>query len=67
MNLARCYGAVRDQPELVAGPAERSWRLQSHPSDILLDVTNRGSWMAHCHIAEHHERGMTFGFEVEPA
>ena len=24
--------------------------------DILLDVTNPGRWMAHCHIAEHHER-----------
>ena len=23
--------------------------------DILLDVTNPGVWMAHCHIAEHHE------------
>jgi FtsP/CotA-like multicopper oxidase with cupredoxin domain len=23
--------------------------------DILLDVTNVGRWMAHCHIAEHHE------------
>jgi FtsP/CotA-like multicopper oxidase with cupredoxin domain len=22
--------------------------------DILLDVTNPGRWMAHCHIAEHH-------------
>ena len=35
--------------------------------DILLDVTNPGSWMAHCHIAEHHESGMMFSFEVEPA
>jgi FtsP/CotA-like multicopper oxidase with cupredoxin domain len=35
--------------------------------DILLDVTNPGRWMAHCHIAEHHESGMMFGFEVEPA
>jgi FtsP/CotA-like multicopper oxidase with cupredoxin domain len=33
--------------------------------DILLDVTNPGRWMAHCHIAEHHESGMMFGFEVE--
>jgi FtsP/CotA-like multicopper oxidase with cupredoxin domain len=35
--------------------------------DILLDVTNPGRWMAHCHIAEHHESGMMFGFDVEPA
>jgi FtsP/CotA-like multicopper oxidase with cupredoxin domain len=32
--------------------------------DILLDVTNAGRWMAHCHIAEHHESGMMFSFEV---
>ena len=34
--------------------------------DILLDVTNPGRWMAHCHIAEHHESGMMFGFDVLP-
>jgi FtsP/CotA-like multicopper oxidase with cupredoxin domain len=33
--------------------------------DILLDVTNPGLWMAHCHIAEHHEGGMMFSFRVE--
>jgi FtsP/CotA-like multicopper oxidase with cupredoxin domain len=32
--------------------------------DILLDVTEPGTWMAHCHIAEHHETGMMFTFEV---
>jgi FtsP/CotA-like multicopper oxidase with cupredoxin domain len=32
--------------------------------DILLDVSNVGLWMAHCHIAEHHESGMMFSFEV---
>jgi FtsP/CotA-like multicopper oxidase with cupredoxin domain len=35
--------------------------------DILLDVTNPGRWMAHCHIAEHHESGMMFSFDVAPA
>jgi FtsP/CotA-like multicopper oxidase with cupredoxin domain len=35
--------------------------------DILLDVTNPGLWMAHCHIAEHHESGMMFSFRVDPA
>ncbi len=35
--------------------------------DILLDVTNPGLWMAHCHIAEHHESGMMFSFQVDPA
>jgi FtsP/CotA-like multicopper oxidase with cupredoxin domain len=34
--------------------------------DILLDVTNPGRWMAHCHIAEHHESGMMFSFNVVP-
>ena len=34
--------------------------------DILLDVTNPGVWMAHCHIAEHHESGMMFSFNVTP-
>ena len=34
--------------------------------DILLDVTNPGRWMAHCHIAEHHESGMMFSFNVLP-
>ncbi|MBV9681470.1 MAG: multicopper oxidase family protein [Solirubrobacterales bacterium] len=34
--------------------------------DILLDVTNPGLWMAHCHIAEHHESGMMFSFKVDP-
>jgi FtsP/CotA-like multicopper oxidase with cupredoxin domain len=35
--------------------------------DLLLDVTNPGLWMAHCHIAEHHEGGMMFSFRVEEA
>ncbi len=35
--------------------------------DILLDVTNPGVWMAHCHIAEHHESGMMLSFNVDPA
>ena len=34
--------------------------------DILLDVTNPGRWMAHCHIAEHHESGMMLSFNVDP-
>jgi FtsP/CotA-like multicopper oxidase with cupredoxin domain len=32
--------------------------------DVLLEVTNPGLWMAHCHIAEHHESGMMFSFQV---
>ena len=33
--------------------------------DILLYPTNPGTWMAHCHIAEHLEDGMMFSFKVE--
>jgi FtsP/CotA-like multicopper oxidase with cupredoxin domain len=33
--------------------------------DILLDVTHPGVWMAHCHIAEHHESGMMLRFRVD--
>jgi FtsP/CotA-like multicopper oxidase with cupredoxin domain len=32
--------------------------------DILLDVTHHGAWMAHCHIAEHHEANMMLRFTV---
>ena len=32
--------------------------------DILLDASNPGLWMAHCHIAEHMETGMMFSFRV---
>lgn len=32
--------------------------------DVLLDVTNPGDWMVHCHIAEHLEGGMMFTYEV---
>jgi FtsP/CotA-like multicopper oxidase with cupredoxin domain len=35
-----------------------------HTVDILLDVTNPGRWMAHCHIAEHNQSGMMFSFDV---
>jgi FtsP/CotA-like multicopper oxidase with cupredoxin domain len=33
--------------------------------DILLDPSNPGRWMAHCHIAEHLAAGMMMGFTVE--
>lgn len=35
-------------------------------ADILLDASNPGEWMAHCHIAEHLEDGMMFNFNVNP-
>ncbi len=33
--------------------------------DILLNPTNPGTWMAHCHIAEHLEAGMMLKFTVQ--
>lgn len=35
-------------------------------ADILLDVSNPGRWMLHCHIAEHLESGMKLVFDVSP-
>ena len=34
--------------------------------DILVDVTNPGEWMLHCHIAEHLTSGMMTSVSVEP-
>ncbi len=34
--------------------------------DFLVDMTNPGTWMFHCHIAEHLHSGMMFNFVVEP-
>jgi len=33
--------------------------------DILLELTNPGAWMLHCHIAEHIEAGMHMVFHVD--
>lgn len=33
--------------------------------DILVEMSNPGVWMNHCHIAEHLHAGMMFGFRVE--
>ena len=35
-------------------------------ADILLEVSNPGRWMLHCHIAEHLESGMKLVFDVSP-
>ena len=35
-------------------------------ADILLELSNPGRWMLHCHIAEHLESGMKLVFTVEP-
>jgi FtsP/CotA-like multicopper oxidase with cupredoxin domain len=36
-------------------------------TDILVEMSNPGIWMSHCHIAEHLEGGMMFSFEVAAA
>lgn len=33
--------------------------------NILVEMSNSGEWMTHCHIAEHLHAGMMFGFRVE--
>ena len=33
--------------------------------DILVDMSNPGDWMLHCHIAEHLQSGMMLAFSVE--
>ena len=34
--------------------------------DVLVELSNPGKWMLHCHIAEHIETGMRMVFEVVP-
>jgi FtsP/CotA-like multicopper oxidase with cupredoxin domain len=34
--------------------------------DLLVELTNPGRWMLHCHIAEHLGTGMMTVFQVEP-
>ena len=34
--------------------------------DLLLELTNPGRWMLHCHIAEHLHAGMMMAFDVVP-
>jgi FtsP/CotA-like multicopper oxidase with cupredoxin domain len=33
--------------------------------DIILEASNPGEWMGHCHISEHLEASMMLGFKVE--
>jgi suppressor of ftsI len=34
-------------------------------TDVLLELSNPGKWMLHCHVAEHIETGMRMVFDVE--
>ena len=67
------HGAGRSScSPATTSPAQPGWKdtvlvRTGETVDILLDVTNVGRWMAHCHIAEHHESGMMFSFDVAPA
>jgi FtsP/CotA-like multicopper oxidase with cupredoxin domain len=52
-------------------PANLMWKdtvlvRAGETADIVLDVTEPGLWMAHCHIAEHNQNGMMFSFRVDP-
>jgi suppressor of ftsI len=49
---------------------ELSWKDtylvgRGETAEILLDASNPGTWMAHCHIAEHLEASMVFHYKVE--
>ena len=62
------HGAGRFLFLIRDGSSSRAWSGKTtvlirteETVDILLDVTNPGQWMAHCHIAEHHESRMVFG------
>jgi FtsP/CotA-like multicopper oxidase with cupredoxin domain len=35
--------------------------------DLLVDMSNPGDWMLHCHISEHLETGMQLVFHVDPS
>lgn len=52
-------------------PAVRAWKdtvllPAGSVVDILVEFSNPGQWMLHCHIAEHMESGMMTTFDVEP-
>ena len=46
-------------------------QANAHDQDEPLDVPDPWLWVAHCHIADHNQGGMMFGFHVardpEPA
>jgi hypothetical protein len=52
------------EPDVGVG-GEVVYACPMHP-EVVLEVTNVGRWMAHCHIAEHHKSGMMFSFDVTP-
>jgi FtsP/CotA-like multicopper oxidase with cupredoxin domain len=58
-------GAAGEESVGLAASGARAPLLEERArADILLDVSNPGRWMAHCHIAKHDESGMMFSFSV---
>ena len=35
--------------------------------DLLVEISNPGNWMLHCHVAEHLAAGMKMKFTVDPS
>ena len=60
-------GSIKAPSGVSEVATSRSMERTGEIVDILLDVTNPGRWMAHCHIAEHHESGMMFSFNAVSA
>ena len=50
---------------LLPSPGDATDLPAGSTTDILLELSNPGRWMVHCHIAEHLESGMKFVMEVE--
>jgi FtsP/CotA-like multicopper oxidase with cupredoxin domain len=63
---ARCVLVARPCPRRGSLP-DPGARRRGRTEPRLEGLTNPGRWMAHCHIAEHHESGMMFSFNVAPA
>ena len=62
--IGRMHGALLLSDLLLLMTVRRAGRRTKATVDILLDVTHPDRWMAHCHIAEHHESGMMLSFDV---
>ena len=77
-RCAPCYAASHSHPRAALSGAvcERRCRTKifcgrirycfprGSCAEILLELSNPGKWMLHCHIAEHIESGMRMVFEV---
>jgi FtsP/CotA-like multicopper oxidase with cupredoxin domain len=57
--------AINDKPNENIGWKDTVLVPKGAKVDILIEFTNPGKWMIHCHIAEHLESGMMAMFTVE--